>query len=365
MYDETRAAYSVIPRSRIQSLDCLRAVACLAVIVSHTTKITAPGGWSIGSYGVGLFCVLSGYLITSILLRDEEKEVQLHLIKFLQRRCLRIVPAYFAVLLSCTLLMRSGLFFKNHSDLISRTLADFVYYATFTHNSGDGFALNHLWSISIEEQFYCLLPVLFLFVRSRTLLQIILVSAALVMTQFAHIDNDFNAAFIPLIFGTLLAINFEKISIGLNRLGVVPTLLCFGALALSSVLLQACPYGPFGSSCFLLLVWLAISKFKPSTRLSGVAYIGTISYGVYLVHMPLRLVCFWMLDRLGMNFEVLAFLLTACASIIIAAFSWELFEKRVLELRYRISINVVGVIVAFLSPSLIVIGLVVHALHGF
>ena len=364
MSDDAIAANSLGQTARIQSLDCLRAIACLVVIVSHTTKITAPGGWSVGAYGVGLFCVLSGYLITSILLRNEKDNGSLDIVKFFQRRCLRIVPAYFVVLLSCALLMKSGLFFKSHPDLISRTLSDFIYYATFTQNSGDGFALNHLWSISIEEQFYCLLPLLFLLIRKRIWLQLFLFSAALGLTRFMRIDNDFNAAFIPLIFGTLFALNFEKINHGLNKIGVLPICLCIVSLGISSLVLRACPYGPLGSSCFLLLVWLAISKSRSSSNLSPLAYIGTVSYGIYLVHMPLRLVCFWMLDHFGINVEVLAFALTASASIVVAALSWELFEKRILALKSRISNNGLGLLVAFLSPFLILIGLAVHVLHS-
>ncbi len=350
-------------KSRVQSLDCLRAVACLIVILSHTSRITTPGGWTIGSYGVGLFCVLSGYLISSLLLQEEKRNKNIAPIKFLQRRCLRIAPAYFMVLLSCTLLMQSGLFFKNHPELISMTLSDFIYFATFTHNSGDGFAINHLWSISVEEQFYCLLPMLFLVTKSRKIRQVILVLAALFMSQYTHSENDFNAAFIPLIVGTLLALNFDKVTFGLNVIGTSGTLMCSLLLIIASIILRACPYGPLCSVSFLLLVWTAIAKFKHSNQLSGLAYIGTISYGVYLVHMPLRLVIFWILDHLGLRLELLSFALTTLTSIGVAALSWELFERRILSLRDRIPNTVMGISLACLSPVLITIGLLIHALH--
>ena len=85
---------------RVQSLDCLRAVACLAVIYGHGPAKHLRNIWTIGEYGVALFCVLSGFLITRLILEEERVHKTLDVIGFLQRRALRIVPAYYATIFS-------------------------------------------------------------------------------------------------------------------------------------------------------------------------------------------------------------------------------------------------------------------------
>jgi peptidoglycan/LPS O-acetylase OafA/YrhL len=352
--------------ARVQSLDCLRAIACLVVILSHTHKIKTPGGWSIGAYGVAFFCVLSGYLITSILLCEEESVSQVHPIRFLLRRALRILPAYFALLLPCEFLLKTGWFLKNHADYVAQTVSEFPYYATLTHNLGDGIGINHLWSISVEEQFYCFLPLLLLlttkFRRSR---QVILITTAVCLMPFALLparDPFFcNAAFIALITGSLLAINFSRISIFLNRFGTLPIVLMALTLAAVAIIFKSCPHGPILASSYALIVWLAVSRFNNAPKLKPLAYIGQISYGVYLVQMPVCLITYWFLDRFELaHFVPLAFPINAGVSILIASASWEFFERKILNFRDRLEGSKTGLAIALLTPLLLAVGVTMH-----
>ena len=354
--------------SRIQALDCLRAIACLVVILSHTQKITTPGSWTIGAYGVGLFCVLSGYLITSILLKDETSDGRIHLSKFLQRRCLRIVPAYFALLVPCAVLLSTGSFLKNHRDVTMQTLRELPYYATFTHNLGDGIGINHLWSISIEEQFYCCLPILFIAIASIKLRQSILAAIAIMLMPFALLragDPHYcNAAFIALITGTLLALNISRVSTFLNRFHTGLILSCSAGLFAVSMLARLCPYGPLCSIAFALIIWLAVTRAKASSKLHSLAYIGKISYGVYLVQMPISLVTYWLMDKYGLaHFVPVTFAINVALSILVGAISWEMFEKRVLKLRSRIEGKTIGLLLAAVTPILLSIGVCLHLMH--
>lgn len=352
--------------ARLQSLDCLRAVACLVVILSHTAKIKTPGGWSIGVFGVAFFCVLSGYLITSILLREEDKVDRVQPIRFLLRRSLRILPAYFALLLPCEFFLKTGWFLKNHTDFVAQTVSEFPFYATLTHNLGDGIGVNHLWSISVEEQFYCFLPLLLvLTTRFRRSRPFFLTAIAFCLMPFALLpakDPYFcNAAFIALITGSLLAINFFRISTFLNRFGTRSIAFAALALATTAIVLKSCPHGPILASAYALVVWLAVSRCLDTPKLKPLAYVGQISYGVYLVQMPICLITYWFLDRFGLAHCIpVAFPINVALSILIASLSWEFFERRILNFRDRLEGSKTGFAIALLTPILLAAGVTMH-----
>ena len=135
------------PANRIPSLDGLRALAIMLVIVGHLWGgMGAPVFLS--AFGVHIFFVLSGYLITSLLQKEQAREGRINLLAFYQRRCFRIFPAAFAYILIIAAVSpasRSGL----------------IYAATYTvsyHPTGIPLFFQHLWSLSVEEQFYLLWP---------------------------------------------------------------------------------------------------------------------------------------------------------------------------------------------------------------
>lgn len=135
------------PANRIPSLDGLRAMSILLVIIGHLW-----GGMGrpvlLSAFGVHVFFVLSGYLITRLLQQEQERTGRINLLTFYQRRCFRIFPAAFTYILIIALISpgsRPGL----------------IYAATYTvsyHPTGIPLFFQHLWSLSVEEQFYLLWP---------------------------------------------------------------------------------------------------------------------------------------------------------------------------------------------------------------
>lgn len=144
----------------VPALDGLRAVAVLVVLISHAWGKVLPGGW----VGVEVFFVLSGYLITSILLAERDRTGRFCFGRFYRRRALRLLPALGAALvLAITLAAVTPLAATtNH-----QALATAVNVGNWRLASGaDGGLLGHTWSLSIEEQFYLAWPIL-LFVLLR------------------------------------------------------------------------------------------------------------------------------------------------------------------------------------------------------
>jgi peptidoglycan/LPS O-acetylase OafA/YrhL len=137
---------------RIPSLDGLRAISIALVVFSHMVqwKHIAPtylAGY--GLFGVFVFFVLSGYLITNLLLREHERTATVNLKKFYIRRAFRILPAAFVFLAVTTILFR-------HEIHWYHVAAAAFYFANM--DPSRPFILWHLWSLSVEEQFYLLWP---------------------------------------------------------------------------------------------------------------------------------------------------------------------------------------------------------------
>lgn len=151
---------------RFGGLDGLRAIAVTLVIIFHLTPALLPGGF----LGVDMFFVISGFLITSLLLREHRIHGRISLGSFWRRRARRLLPALIVVLLCCTslaLLFSDSLIAELGAQLAGALffVANWVYIAL----GADYFATEHtelfrnMWSLGVEEQFYIVLPLLLLF----------------------------------------------------------------------------------------------------------------------------------------------------------------------------------------------------------
>ena len=157
-------------------IDGLRAIAVLAVFVYHFHN---GGGWLPGGFlGVDVFFVISGYLITSLLLSEFRKEGRVDLVRFWLRRARRLLPAVF-VLIGVVIVLAPFFDFGELSTLRADALASIGYVTNWAlilgHQSYfEAFArpslFRHLWSLAVEEQFYLLWPLAF----------------ALCITRFGH-----------------------------------------------------------------------------------------------------------------------------------------------------------------------------------
>lgn len=155
---------SVLPplSGRIPSLDGLRAVAVLLVINGHLQGALDNPVWSAinrpiptGDFGVLIFFVISGFLITTLLSRELDRDGRIHFGAFFKRRSLRIMPAFYVyIAVIVTVAWTTGIFEVTWSNALAA--ATYVLnYLPFN----DSWQLGHAWSLSIEEQFYLLWPV--------------------------------------------------------------------------------------------------------------------------------------------------------------------------------------------------------------
>ncbi|MHC5537206.1 acyltransferase family protein, partial [Singulisphaera rosea] len=157
------------PGSRVDELDFLRGVGALAILSYHIWPRTFFFGWS----RVELFFVISGYLITSIVLRHGEREG--FLFKFYARRALRTWPAYFAVV-GIVLLLRPGLWQELRVEIVFAylTFSQNVMYYGVESPSIHWPPLAHLWCLSIEEHFYLIWPPLLMLLRGAPLVPLLI-----------------------------------------------------------------------------------------------------------------------------------------------------------------------------------------------
>src|SRR5262245_27412982 len=142
-------------QKHIPGLDGMRAVAVFLVIFYHFGFLHVPGG-----NGVMMFFVLSGFLITWLLLQEQTKHGEVSLKGFYRRRCLRIFPAFETYWILVVIL----LYFSHKHIPWGHAFSAFFYVSDYYNAAlGDpNTAFSHTWSLAIEEQFYLLWPLIFL-----------------------------------------------------------------------------------------------------------------------------------------------------------------------------------------------------------
>ena len=151
----------------IPTLDGWRAIAILLVILDHITnngrEVTGQPSsfFTQGQHGVNIFFVLSGFLITTLLLEEREKTGKLDLRSFYYRRVFRILPAAYAFLLVTAVLSALRVV-----DASSYALSGCILFVS-NFVASQSRVLNHFWSLAVEEQFYLMLPAALLFLRRR------------------------------------------------------------------------------------------------------------------------------------------------------------------------------------------------------
>ena len=144
--------------SRAPALTGIRAVAIGLVILVHTNISVAQGGW----IGVDVFFVLTGFLITALLLNEHDANGRFSIPKFYVRRVFRLVPAYWAFLLIVVVwasIWRSGEFGSWSSEVVKSATYQMDF---FDINHFPQIGIGQVWSLAIEEQFYLIWPLLLL-----------------------------------------------------------------------------------------------------------------------------------------------------------------------------------------------------------
>ncbi|HYC81770.1 MAG TPA: acyltransferase, partial [Solirubrobacterales bacterium] len=317
----------------LPGIDAMRALAVLAVFGYHAGVGWTPGGF----LGVDVFFVISGYLITSLLLRSFQRGGHIELGRFWLRRAQRLLPAV-AVLIAVSIVL-GAIFEPGRMDALrGDALASLFYFANWHfvlgHESyfeqfGRPSLFTHLWSLSVEEQFYLFWPLLFaagmkLFGRGRLLLGVLagaLASVALAWLLFdpggdasrVYYGTDTHA--VGLLAGVALALVWSPIALRRHPSGplVGPILDAVGVLALGYVVLSFLHFHDYDLALWHGgYLWLAIATAlllaavaHPAARLGAVLgqkpllWLGLRSYSFYLWHWPVLV-----LTRPGIDVEL-------------------------------------------------------------
>lgn len=332
-----------MPLSYKPQLDSLRAIAVSAVMVHHFLpmgRIIPEDFLTLGLLAVRLFFVLSGYLITGILLESRKAELGPALREFYTRRGLRILPIYYL-----TIFVLCALSFPPIRDLIYWHLAYASNVAFVIHPEQAGSAA-HLWSLSVEEQFYLIWPLLILLVPAKHVLKVIVGAIAVGLiwktaTAFTPGSGLAGAYLMPacldsLGIGALLAF-CERGRPGWREKFMHGSLTLGAAIVVLQVALYVLDKDPrfFWSTSYLgvslIFVWLvgrAADGFRGGLgallELKPVLYIGKISYGIYLYHNFVPGLIRYVLGRSPS--AVVMFLLACGVTVLIASLSWYLIE---------------------------------------
>jgi peptidoglycan/LPS O-acetylase OafA/YrhL len=309
----TRSLPGSATLNRIPSLDGLRAVSILMVVALHTLQRygeshTVSPAWYVlanGQEGVFIFFEISGFLITALLLKEDERRGSVSLRGFYLRRVFRILPPLYLYIGTVVLLGAAG--------LLPVAKIDVVGAALFFHNviNGPTWALEHLWSISIEEQFYLVWPfVLVLALRTRgvagRMKAVIFPATVIVLSPPARmlLNHSHNAAlravsvsclkFDFIMYGCAVALlvhtpRFERVYRAATRLWWLPPLVILGCDALSTLYKNyfdlTIGYTINGFAIVMFLLWCTrnadsvVGRFLNSW---GMAKIGVLSYSIYL-----------------------------------------------------------------------------------
>lgn len=335
----------------VKQLDGLRCIAILFVLISHFAY-TVGQYFSAGYFGVDLFFVLSGFLITGILLKPSKSFWNAYG-TFIGRRILRIFPVYYLTILI--------LFIVNY-DYVHHYL---LYCLTYTYNYAWVYfripenAISHFWSLCVEEQFYLFAPFIIIGLRNKLqivyifLILLIVVSGSQLYSNIFPVFSAYNGVGI---FPQVYSLSVGALGAVINSEQKLPLKLLRNkwveyAALLFLVFLLATHYNIKYIFCPFLSLFIVLKAVMGSfatrglnnlLKHNGIRYIGVISYGIYLFHPPLAFyLTKFIFSKISMKlivnkyFWLLKLPVYSSLSIIIAHYSYKYFEKWFLNLKDR------------------------------
>ena len=338
--------------SYVPAIDGLRAISITFVLLSHysifdqTTPWLYSFGTSFGELGVSIFFVISGYLITGLLLREEDCNGRIDLARFYGRRFLRIFPAAYTFLLAILLLAVAGII-----EVAPHTYVASLLY--FRNLVGRGHETAHLWSLAIEEQFYLLWPMALVLCapakRLRMAAIVILVALPWRAYQviFGHLPDGVvyhrtDLRIDTILFGCLLALllrtpGFAKWNARLLANPAVGWVGCLMVALTSWAAIRWPVFMALECSIVPLGIVMAIHRVVQSSGswfgkllcLPPVVFVGKLSYSLYLWQQ------LFMGPIEGRFAPLRAFPINIVLSFLFALFSYYVVERPALRLKDR------------------------------
>jgi len=363
-------------------LDGLRGVSILGVIWFHTWFGTPQDHWlqSVpilrnGWFGVEIFFTISGFFITTLLLREREKYGEISLKGFYIRRSLRIWPLYYASLglyVMLVLILEHG---------TARGQAFFHYlpaYLTYTYTwfgprGNEPGAIFHFgWSLSVEEQFYIFWPLVIKLLRWPAAILMLVGIIALriaggfdAFSQFMSPDSlsyrILTSISVPICLGALLALLLHQAN-AFKYLYSILGQKWSSPVALMALLVCLVPT----SQTWMALTWIILPLFIGACviredhgiaeilKFRPLAFIGMVSYGMYLFNTLVVKAVRPGVGHLGLHNPLLVFPFTVGVTIFLAWFSYRYFESAFLALKVRFSASPTAAAEIAVLPSLAV-----------
>lgn len=353
-------------RQYFPALDGLRGLAILVIVIYHNFGFIEKY-FFFGWLAVDLFFVLSGFLITDILLKELGSKNYLR--NFYVRRLLRIFPLYYLCLI-LFLIVLPKLNTPLHLDYYTdNQLWIWTYLQNWLYvfkNPPDTSTLNHLWSVAVEEQFYLVWPLIILLVKKPKYLLIclaILLAAVFGLRLWAWMNHVAGFAYYNLYtftridgicIGCTIAL-MQRINPGFLKKNTALIVLSFAVLNFAFFFVNryyefSFPYlALVGYTTFAMVLGLlvnqAVTRENKWINLflnnSFLKFFGKISYGFYLFHWPMYLLLSPYLSSWLEGFtsgwitQFIASLISTAAAIFLSILSFHFFEKHFLKLKHR------------------------------
>ncbi|MCO6499218.1 MAG: acyltransferase [Vicingus serpentipes] len=342
----------------LPGLNGIRAIAAVIVLIFHIDIFISSfhieplgyGSNGMAGYGVVLFFVLSGFLITYLMMHEKEKFQKVNLPKFYIRRILRIWPIYYLVIFSTFLI------FYINPEIIkfsqNKIIESFIFYTLLASNIGYGLgigslAIRPLWSVGVEEQFYAFWP--FLVNKSKNILKTLI--GVIIIYLIFKISSKFIH---PKIFTIISLSRFDCMALGgigaylyftksklLNYVYHPITQINSWAVLIVSIIYKPLELLPIIDkeihSIFYLMIILNVSTNPKSIiKLENKVFdfIGKISYGIYVYHMFILVILSYILTEI-IHYQptssiidyVLIYVLMITCTFTLATLSFNYFER--------------------------------------
>lgn len=307
----------------------------------------------LGTLGVSVFFVLSGFLITKILLAEKEKidnkkqTLSNAFRLFYVRRTLRIFPIYYLLLLF--------LFALNFQEIRSEILWHALYSSNILYFINGKFSngLSHLWSLCIEEQFYLVWPVLIFFVPFKHIKAFLFstiflgVFSQVTLSHYSPLGGVLMVSKVDAFgWGGLLAYLFSYEKSNWQRIGTFYWLPAVATICFVVTFFVA--ETSFGICVFHCLCFFIVNQFvigftgwpKLIFENALIIYIGKISYGIYLYHNLMQWLLPFFLKFVGLQLppnEYAKFVIYLVVTIMVSSLSWYIIETPINKLKSRFS----------------------------
>lgn len=323
-------------------IDILRALAVLLVIFNHLDFVFFSGGF----IGVDIFFVISGYLITKNIVLEKSNTKTFSFKKFYQRRVLRLAPAFFTMLIVSSLIFYFIFTPQEWSDYLKTaastvSLTSNIYYATLLSDyfsiSSQSTPLLHIWSLSLEEQFYLIWPLLLLAILKLS--KNIKIASISLIIVLSLICSHLLAKTHPIVAYYILPSRMFEFLIGAvlvfvplvpmkKSVHIILSITSIFIILASSILIDSQTLFPSYIAlipCLATALFIYAGQYCIGSYTKWVEYIGKISYPMYLWHWPIIVYLTVLSVPFSLSLKVVILLLTLMLSYL----TYEKIEKKI------------------------------------